>query len=525
MELKTSVKLHNRHDIVVRDATTKEEISRGQAENIILNRMYTRLSNLNAFFTRINFGKGSGVLSATRTTLFNQVGSKTATEEEVIREHNYAKWTQRIRLEAHEFNDNTLTEVGIADASASVNTHAMITDAEGEPLTIEKTSSVIIDIYSTIFVQLYDVDSGFFFYGNGLRNYLSGGVINTVSHTLAVSKSAAEDGATLSTRPTFDSVARTVSVEGKFGVDAFNQDIKYIWWQTAGIGCRLPRPGVWSGIQRDGILIATGDGVQSEFEIPHEDISNLKIYVDGVLSSTAAVDAARTTITLPAPLAVGSELTIDCFSNLIPKAEDNELTISMTLEFGAGIPAPVVAEPDYTEVIGPAVLEGGDHWRGFYGEVTAQELISGDALAAMLGLTAGNARNSEEGWLKFAHRGNRLFIAKKTFRGAISWNNIDAVGAAFGKKVRIGNAIYLCRLMSTTEWNDLIYPIHEEFDEWADYTDADIQIGVYTWTSSPSGTSRVLRGNNSVTYSTSDTPGTSYSSCSWRPVLEFLRNL
>ena len=85
MELKTGATFHNRFDIEVRDKDTNELKYQGHAENIILDRMYTRLCNFDSYFTNIVFGSGTGNLSPSRTTLFNRVGYKSATTEEIIK--------------------------------------------------------------------------------------------------------------------------------------------------------------------------------------------------------------------------------------------------------------------------------------------------------------------------------------------------------------------------------------------------------------------------------------------------------
>ena len=46
LKLEVGSKIHNRFEIEVRDARTGEIKQRGQAENIILNRMYERLCKI-----------------------------------------------------------------------------------------------------------------------------------------------------------------------------------------------------------------------------------------------------------------------------------------------------------------------------------------------------------------------------------------------------------------------------------------------------------------------------------------------
>lgn len=81
---------------------------------------------------------------------------------------------------------------------------------------------------------------------------------------------------------------------------------------------------------------------------------------------------------------------------------------------------------------GPQTLQAGDMNDGFFGEVSASELFSGDELSLTLGVTGGTSQNSDAGWLKFASNGKILFIAKKSFRHSISWDHIYSRGLVYG---------------------------------------------------------------------------------------------
>ncbi|TFZ41648.1 hypothetical protein E4100_00490 [Soehngenia longivitae] len=216
MKAELKPKFHNRFDIVVTNVETGEVELRGQAENIVLNRMYTRLVAFGSFFTQIVFGTGSGTLDPTRTTLFNRVGNKACSDVELIRAFPVSKWTRFIRLEATEFNGNILTEVGISEASTEVNTHAMITDAEGNPLSIEKTPVRIIDIYATVFVEFDEFTNGGEWYTT-LRDYLAGAG-SVPSNTLAISTSKylCQPNVGMSATATTDAVARTRKLNCQF---------------------------------------------------------------------------------------------------------------------------------------------------------------------------------------------------------------------------------------------------------------------------------------------------------------------
>ena len=91
----------------------------------------------------------------------------------------------------------------------NINTHALITDSEGNPLSVDKTSLKIIDIYATVFVEVYSVDSGCFFLCNGLRDYLTGG--SAPANTLRLFRFSDDDAETLTATKTSNSGEKSIS--------------------------------------------------------------------------------------------------------------------------------------------------------------------------------------------------------------------------------------------------------------------------------------------------------------------------
>jgi hypothetical protein len=221
---------------------------------------------------------------------------------------------------------------------------------------------------------------------------------------------------------------------------------------------------------------------------------------------------------------------------------------------------------------GPRTLIAGDMQAGFFGEASASELISGDALASLVGISQGTSQNSTAGWLKFAWQGKILFVAKKAFRNSISWDHINSANAVYGgKSVVIDGLTYKIRLMKGaltdpseyqnsdrgahgSEWNRLMLPIHEQAIDkswdWPNYVESDIPVwahglgtgtqnrytdedlltksdygsGSYSWcqeTRKNVTAYRVYRGGYGVSLSGGDTSSTANSNVGWRPCLEF----
>jgi hypothetical protein len=210
---------------------------------------------------------------------------------------------------------------------------------------------------------------------------------------------------------------------------------------------------------------------------------------------------------------------------------------------------------------GSPYLISGTMQEGFFGEVSASELITGDALASACGISEGISQHSTAGWLKFAWQGNIQFVAKKTFRHSISWDAINAANCVYGNKtVSIGGLTYKVRLMkgvnedpSTgfnktynhySEWNKLILPIHinapsswtypdnvnSPTEDWGiDFTDSDLMThydygkGTFSWCQETSSLSyRIARGNNGVSYSVLYYSTYAGDGIGWRPVLELV---
>lgn len=137
--------------------------------------------------------------------------------------------------------------------------------------------------------------------------------------------------------------------------------------------------------------------------------------------------------------------------------------------------------------VGSPFLIDGDKNLGFFGEVFADDLIWGRSLSAMVGLEAGLPLFDNEPWLKFIDRGVIKFVAKKPIRYGMSWDDLQERNIVYGGlEATIGDYRYKVRLFQGaidepthwnptaanagydwlnthgSEWNRLMYPIHEE---------------------------------------------------------------
>lgn len=194
----------------------------------------------------------------------------------------------------------------------------------------------------------------------------------------------------------------------------------------------------------------------------------------------------------------------------------------------------------------------------FKGVTRAVDLIDGQGLATLLGLTSGIPINNSAGWLHFIedNGGLELYIAKKPLRYSIGWEQLQA--EANGKTVNINGVDYVCRLLTGAnadpaadtearggEWDRYMYNVYngERRAElpggtpvWGNYTAAMLGIGTYDNDTTDgvmslckeamSSVGHVLRGVKwnrtdipnimGMWYQVSNTPQTYHG---WRPVL------
>lgn len=144
--------IHNKFefDLIGPDGQIKQK---AYAQNIVLNSYWT------AFFTStvypigagIQIGTGTGTLSPTRTTLFSPLEYRKSTTVSI----NYALPTStkivRATFEASSSLVGTITEVGLNN---DLYTHALLQDAEGNPISIIKTDVDQLVVTATIYCTL-----------------------------------------------------------------------------------------------------------------------------------------------------------------------------------------------------------------------------------------------------------------------------------------------------------------------------------------------------------------------------------
>jgi hypothetical protein len=176
---------------------------------------------------------------------------------------------------------------------------------------------------------------------------------------------------------------------------------------------------------------------------------------------------------------------------------------------------------------GPQTLLYGDMTAGYFGVVTADEanfITMAELLSAnYINFTNGTANTSNRDWLKFAWNNTILYVAQKTIRYNVSWDQIAARGAIVGNadsaNLSIKGYNFKCRVLTggatdntasreASEWENLIYGVHtSESPNWGSFNDETLLThyirgnGSYSWcqeTATANSSQRVVRGYSGV---------------------------
>ncbi len=306
MKAQAKVNIHNRFDIFFNDKQV------GYAENIVLDQMYTRLCGRSTYFVNIHFGTGTGTLSASRTSLFTHLGTKTAVNDAQSKALPTSWWRQKIVLNPEEYVGSALSEVGIAFGSTSTNlvTHALIRDMNGNVITLTKTALDVVTIYATVYVTFSTSNANLALTGmpdkNSLVNYLIGGssfpttyftagLCGDLSHEQGAYPGSIVVGASSALSWTADTAnKKSCSNTYRFAIDAANGQLKEFLLAANTSGgpnviyrLLLPATGIYAGLDIEGASVGTGDGLTTKFKLPSKNINadSVVVYVDGTPTS------------------------------------------------------------------------------------------------------------------------------------------------------------------------------------------------------------------------------------------------
>lgn len=377
MKIDFKSKIHNKYRIEVKNIKTDEIEQIGYAENIVLSNLLTSTNYMGVsngikwVGKAIRFGDGDGEISPDRTTLFNLVGAKASSlvefkYDEALRS---AISVKKCVLLPTEYLGKTITEVGVADNIGGdvIYTHALIKDSEGNPLILgPKTDIQEITIYSTIYFQiemeegvtlLGDLnsltktgnalllagamvsealirESGNLYYGRILINDspLNGsqgvGFTSQIGNKLSIPKLRLETNQFNNIK--IKSIRHGTSHQDNACTQTIKFDLEILAENSST---------TWSGHEFKNLLIATGDGVTTEFSLTWNEAwlsKPRKIYVDGV-EVTSGVTWSVDKITFDTAPVDGLSISADYWVRYLPKDINHVVDVEFSITLNEGV--------------------------------------------------------------------------------------------------------------------------------------------------------------------------------------------
>lgn len=321
--IKCPVSIHNRFDIEVLDSDTGEVKQRARAFNVICDGLWTRLLHYTdngwapqKYFDYILFGDGSGTPSHLDTELFHRLGSKSATgaEHHIDLARGVAYSQQHITLQPAEYVDDEITEVGIGYSTTALATHAMLEDMNGNPISITKTNTDIINIYATIYLHFPAAgwSNGAIFLDERISRVAESWVcvlgVFTGCYTQTVLRFAPRAASRILNyddnnydgfaRINVDDIAKTLNAtyryeaaDNNFAFRFFHGCLGYSYsgGSTRGVLCGMYAENWYTPAAITGEAIGTGDGVTTAFQTAFPVKTVGTVYVDGVASAVATM--------------------------------------------------------------------------------------------------------------------------------------------------------------------------------------------------------------------------------------------
>lgn len=302
MNFNASVKLHNKFEVYIKDIRTGKERLIGTAYNMVLSAMWTQIiSDRRSPFDYICYGRGTGELSPTRTSLFSQIAQVSSTRVEEVYSSDSGYIKEKIELSPSTAVGETITEVGIRGYNRLV-THALLKDAEGNPISFTKTDTDVVTIYATLYCRI-SVTSPLSFsqsqvsYGAAYYILNSGYITSTIKvgrnpmpldadSINAAGISDASAASKSSNRIAYDVTAATESYKVRFEIADANLFIKEIQVaETASI--IVPESSIIGKVLYENVPLGTGDNAKTKFLIPSPYIETplVDVKVNSVVAS------------------------------------------------------------------------------------------------------------------------------------------------------------------------------------------------------------------------------------------------
>lgn len=307
MDNKVKISMHNKFQIEVVDGKTNEVKQKAQAYNIVCDNLWHYvIETTTAFATCIQYGSGSGTPSASDTSLFTRAGGVGVTHVSLNCDFTQKLITRvcKIVLGLNDAVGVTITEVGMAagTGNGALSTHAMLQDMNGNPISIEKTNTDIINIYATIYCHWEIDDEHLSFHPSTAMQESLTGISNIFGSFTAgfgfcnfygdASKTWTKTSAVLNTKkitytsPRYNQSEANIAggIEWILGSGNFT-----------GIGIKKGTNS-FSATTITNESVGTGDGETTAFKTKFSFPYNATVYVNGVAQTSSQVTVVKDTV-------------------------------------------------------------------------------------------------------------------------------------------------------------------------------------------------------------------------------------
>ena len=303
--LRTRVQIHNKYELELYDANGNIK-NKAYAYNVVTNVFWSRFFGNGSdssyyLFRYIGIGTGTGTPSISDTSFFKFLANAEATLVSKTTEYPTTTLVQKATFGASASIVGTLTEVGftLSNSYTSCLTHAMLQDAEGNTITIDKTDTDVLIVTATLYVTVTADESLELVPANsfGLFNQLRSNHINsavtvgglylsacpalpTLSALHEAYISSGSGGNTTTRSRTISTTRMPVTSGQRNGKGTY---INYLFVGQFG-GMRLPNEEFFQAYTLQPMSVGTGDGATTEFVCPIPDFvdGTEVVIVDGV---------------------------------------------------------------------------------------------------------------------------------------------------------------------------------------------------------------------------------------------------
>ena len=293
--------IHNKFLVEVVDSATGKVKAKAVAENTLCGNLWGYLCSSGAWSNYVHYGTGHGTPSTSDTSLFSFSGYAPLSfhGHNFDYERNVYQITKKATVSESAAIGITITEIGIGQSTSasSLLTHAMLKDMNGNPISLYKTDTDVLNIYATVFCHFilpngccmlgYSKNSSGEVVTEGVLSHIGGhgkmgGVYFRYGKSHAIDIGAGAYAATIS----YDVNARTIT---------FSLPRRAVGdWNFGGIKtlCIGSYPEFGFDVSEDndwydktviiGESIGTGDGVTTDYSTAFTFAKNATVYVDGV---------------------------------------------------------------------------------------------------------------------------------------------------------------------------------------------------------------------------------------------------